>query len=201
MKSAEKPYGNLRAMVLSLLVTLAACQFAPQQTGAANGSKDREVPAAAQATFAQALTAQRAQQWTEAERLHRQLAEKYPQLSGPHFNLALIYAQTNRAQLAEESFRRALQTNPENLDASDQYAIWLRSQARFAEAETQYRQTLARDPTRTQTHLDLTILYDLYMGNLPAALEHYQRHLELSGNEESPVHGWVLDLQRRLSAG
>ena len=52
-----------------------------------------------------------------------------------------------------------------------------------------------------ETHLNLAILYDLYMGKLPQALEHYQRYLELTSDEKSPVKGWVADLQRRMKAG
>jgi tetratricopeptide (TPR) repeat protein len=82
----------------------------------------------------------------------------------------------------------------------DQYGIWLRGQARFTEAETIYQQALARDANRPDTHLNLAILYDIYMGKLPQALEHYQRYLELTHDEKSPVQGWVTELQRRMKA-
>lgn len=189
---------TLQLTALALLAGLTACQSvsAPQEkVGAAV-----EIPAAAQAAFESALTAQRAQQWPEAERQLKQIVEKYPQLSGPHLNLALLYAQTQRPQQAEESFKRALQINPANVNACNQYGIWLRSQARFAEAETIYQQALTHNPNSVDTHLDLAILYDLYMGKLPQALEHYQRYLELTGDEKSPVHSWVADLQRRMKA-
>jgi hypothetical protein len=35
---------------------------------------------------------------------------------------------------------------------------------------------------------------------LPQALEHYQRYVELTGDEKSPVRGWVAELQRRVKA-
>lgn len=181
-----------------MLASLAACQ---STSAAKPGAAIAEIPSAAQAAFDNALAAQRAQQWSEAERQLLQLAEKYPQLSGPHLNLALIYVQTQRPQQAEDSFKRTLQINPNNLDAYDQYAIWLRSQARFQEAESLYGQALARDANRAQTHRDLGILYDLYMGKLPQALEHYQRYLELGGGDKDPVQGWIADLQRRMKAG
>jgi Tfp pilus assembly protein PilF len=94
-----------------------------------------------------------------------------------------------------------LQINPNNLAIYDQYGIWLRQQARFQEAEVMYRQALDRDANRADTHLNIAILYDLYMGKLPQALEHYQRYLALTDDEKSPVHGWVAELQRRMKAG
>lgn len=192
--------GYLPIMLCTVLASLTACQSASAQKESAKAGPV-EIPAAVQAAFDSAVTAQRAQQWPEAERQFKQLAEKYPQLSGPQLNLALLYAQTQRPQQAEESFKRTLQINPTNLNAYDQYGVWLRSQGRFPEAEAIYQQALARDPNRAQAHLDLAILYDLYMGKLAQAMEHYQRYLELAGDEKSPVNSWVADLQRRMKAG
>jgi Tfp pilus assembly protein PilF len=190
--------GYLQISVLALCSLLTACgsTSAAKESGA-----PAQVPAAAQAAFDSALVAQRAQQWPEAERQLQQLTEKYPYLSGPQLNLALLYAQTQRPQQAEDSFKHALRINPNNVSAANQYGIWLRSQARFSEAETAYQQALTRNPDSAETHLDLAILYDLYMGKLPQALEHYQRYLALVGDEKSPVQSWVADLQRRMKTG
>lgn len=193
----------LRSLLLSTLAWLSACQSVSLPGfGAAQAVAPKELPAAAQSQFETALAAQRAQQWPDAERQFSQLLEKYPYLSGPALNLALIYAQTQRPQLAEEYFKRALQINPVNSTAGDQYGVWLRGQGRFADAEAMYLETLARNADYADTHLNLAILYDIYLGKLPQALEHYQRYLELRGEDASPVQGWVADLQRRMqSAG
>lgn len=183
----------------ALTATLAACHAsAPKPQTATPASA--EVPAAAQTLFDSAVAAQREQNWDQAEQQLKQLCEKYQQLSGPHLNLALLYAQTQRPQLVEAEFKQALQINPKNIAAYDQYGIWLRDQTRMQEAEAIYLQALERAPDHADTHLDLGILYDLYMGKLPQALEQYQRYLELTNDEKSPVHGWVVDLQRRLKS-
>ncbi|HEY3699495.1 MAG TPA: tetratricopeptide repeat protein [Spongiibacteraceae bacterium] len=187
-----------RILVIAVLLLLSACQMAPAKPAQKNAAQ--EIPAAAQTLFDSAIVAQREQQWPQAEQQLKQLTEKYPQLSGPHLNLALVYAQTQRGELAEAEFKQALQVNPNNLAAYDQYGIWLRGQTRMQEAETIYLQALARNPEHADTHLDLGILYDLYMGKLPQALEQYQRYLELTNDEKSPVRGWVADLQRRIKA-
>lgn len=186
-----------RLCIVTLAMGLAACS----NMSATKSSAASEVPDAAQSAFADAVAAQRAQNWDVAEPQFKQLAEKYPQLSGPHLNLALLYAQTQKPELAEQHFKHALQINPNNLAIYDQYGIWLRQQARFQEAEVMYRQALDRDANRADTHLNIAILYDLYMGKLPQALEHYQRYLALTDDEKSPVHGWVAELQRRMKAG
>lgn len=179
----------------ALMMALAACQTsAPKPAATANA----EIPPAAKTLFESAVAAQREQQWDRAEAQFKQLAEKYPHLSGPHLNLALLYAQTQRSELAEAEFKQALKTNPDNIAAYNQYGIWLRSQARPQEAEAIYLQALQRAPDNADTHLNLGILYDLSMGKLAEALTHYQRYLELTGDEKSPARAWVADLQRRL---
>lgn len=192
-----------RGVLAGALVWLGGCQSVSLPGfGAREEVAPKEIPAAAQAQFDAALAAQRAQQWPEAERQYAQLLEKYPYFSGPALNLALICAQTRRPQLAEEYFKRALQINPGNAAAGDQYGVWLRTQGRLADAEAMYLQTLDRSATYADAHLNLAILYDVYLGRLPQALEHYQRYLELRGDQTGPVPGWVADLQRRMqSAG
>ena len=197
-KSPLTPLFQRGGWYLAGVILLSACGMTTSKPAQKNSAQ--EIPAAAQTLFDSATAAQRDQHWDQAERQLKQLIEKYPQLSGPHLNLALLYTQTQRSQLAEVEFKQALQTNPNNIAAYDQYGIWLRGQARLQEAEAIYLQALQRAPDHADTHLDLGILYDLYMGKLPQALEQYQRYLELSNDEKSPVHGWVVDLQRRLKS-
>jgi Tfp pilus assembly protein PilF len=187
----------LRWLGLGVLLALGGCSFSGGSKSTAPAPL-QEIPAAVQALFDAAQLAQKNQQWSDAERHYQQLLEKYPQLSGPALNLALIYAQTQRPQLAEESFQRAMQINPDNNAAGDQYGIWLRTQGRFDAAEAMYLQTLARHPDYAAAHLNLAILYDIYLGKPASALEYYQRYLELNNDEQSPVCAWIADLQRRL---
>lgn len=66
----------------------------------------------------------------------------------------LIYAAMGEAQLAEESFRRAQQLAPRDADVLHNYAWFLCNQARFAQADSVFKQALAlpglREPVRTQ---------------------------------------------------
>lgn len=191
----------LRPLLLAGAMLLSGCQMTALPGFGGSGSAPKEVPAAARTQFEAAVAAQRAGQLPEAEQQLIQLSEKYPYLSGPALNLALICAQTQRPQLAEEYFQRALRINPDNVAAGVQYGVWLRTQGRFADAEAAYLQTIGRNPDYADAHLNLAILYDLYLGKLAPALEHYERYLTLSGTTDGPVQGWVADLQRRLQSG
>lgn len=191
--------GRVRtSLVIAALLALGGCQSLSVPGFGGSDAAPKEIPAATRAQFEAALAAQRAGNWGEAESQYAQLLERNPHLSGPALNLALIYAQTQRPQQAEEYFQRALKINPDNAMADDQYGVWLRAQGRLKEAETMYLQAIARNADYADAHLNLAILYDIYLGRLPEALEHYQRYAALKGDEQGPVQGWITDLQRRL---
>jgi len=70
------------------------------------------------------------------------------------YNLrGLIYGTLGEVQLADESFRRALQLNPRDGDAMHNYGWFLCQQRQFAEAEVQFERALQqpqyRDVVRT----------------------------------------------------
>jgi type IV pilus assembly protein PilF len=73
---------------------------------------------------------------------------------GEAYNLrGLIYANLGDDQLAEESFRRALQINPRDTDTLQNYGYYLCQKKRYGESTVIFDQALAipqyRDPSRT----------------------------------------------------
>lgn len=76
-----------------------------------------------------------------------------PTFAGAYNLRGLIYASLGDDQLAEESFRRALQLDPRDADAMQNYGWYLCQRSRFAEADGLFRQALAvpqyRDSPRT----------------------------------------------------
>lgn len=61
----------------------------------------------------------------------------------PAFNLrGLIYASLGDTKLADESFRRALQLNPNDADAMQNFAWYMCQQKRFAEADALFGQAI-----------------------------------------------------------
>jgi Tfp pilus assembly protein PilF len=193
----------VRALLLPLPLILTACGSAPVSKSAS--AAPTEISASTRNMFAAGTAAMKAQKWSEAEAQFKQLLQAEPNLSGAHLNLALIYDKTNRPADADAQFKQAIQANPDNAEARDQYGIWLRTQGRFKDAENIYLQTLQRQPARADTHLNLGILYDLYLGKPAQAVEHYEQYLALKGDDASPevgrVKNWVADIQRRSKAG
>ena len=158
----------------------------------------RQVSGSVQKLFERALEFHRAQDWPEAELAWQELALAAPKLSGPQLNLGIVYEATGRPELAENSYRKAIEINRLNVNAYNQLAILKREQGKFAEAETLYTQALRIWPDHPTSHRNIAILYDLYMGKLEQALAHYQRYSQLEEEPERALKGWIRDLQRRL---
>ena len=128
------------------------------------------------------------------------LSQAYPRFSGPSLNLALVYQQIGDAEQAQHWFQQSIANNPDNIFAYNEYGIFLRKQGRFKEAETVYLQALGQWEASADTHRDIGILYDLYMGEGEEALQHYQRYQSLTGDQDRVVSGWIVDLERRVKS-
>jgi Tfp pilus assembly protein PilF len=206
-------------LYLALLVLLNACQMIPEQltskpevtVTAEDGlvpepellenpylSNTPSVPAMAKTRYQQALKALAAKDWTQAEFELQWLTEHYPNLSGPHLNLALLYQSIKQPEKARLEFQQAISANSNNVSAYNQYGIFLRQQGEFDQAERQYSQAIRVWPDYPEGHLNLAILYDLYMGAFDSALYHYERYQTLQSEPDREVKGWIIDTQRRL---
>ncbi len=157
----------------------------------------RSAPAEAQRRFALAQGFIEEKEWQGALLELQDLAESYPQLSGPCLNLALVYRQLGDTDQAEHWFQQSIENNARNISAYDQYGIFLREQGRFDEAETIYLQALEQWEASADTHRNIGILYDLYVGEPDKALQHYYRYQVLTGDKDREVAGWIADLERR----
>jgi Flp pilus assembly protein TadD len=152
------------------------------------------------AAFERANDAIASEQWSQAAAELHALVDNRPDLSGPCLNLALVYRQLDKPQQAEPLYRQALRINPGNMAAYNELAIFLREMGRFAEAEQTYLQALSVWEEYPQTHRNIGVLYDLYLGDRQRALQHFTRYQALTGDDDGLVAGWIVDLQRQLPA-
>ena len=150
--------------------------------------------------YAEAIQAIRGRNLDEAERLLAGLTKGEPDLAGPWLNLGHVYALKGQLEAAQVALNKAVQANPQNCPARTQLGVLLRKAGDFAEARSHYEACLAYQPDFAPAHLNLGILNELYIGDLPAALASYQRYLELQPEPEKRIQGWVLDLQRRIDS-
>jgi Tfp pilus assembly protein PilF len=158
----------------------------------------RTVSREAHQHFELANQAMSRQEWPAAIAELEWLVATEPDLSGPQLNLALVYQNMNELEKAEKYYRQALQSNPDNLNAYNQYAIFLRQQGRFEDAEKTYLLALDKWEPHGQTHRNIGVLYDMYMGDHARALQHFHRYQTLLETEDRAVASWIADLNRQL---
>jgi tetratricopeptide (TPR) repeat protein len=190
------------------MALLASCQGAPvkapPQTAApvvaasAPGSP-AEIPPRAAQQYSQALQLMKSGRNTDAELEFKQLSAAYPQFAGPQLNLGLLYLHDSRLSEAEAAFKAALTLTPANPVAGDELGIVERKLGKFTDAEAAYLRAISAEPNYAPAHLNLGVLYDLYMAEPQKALEQFERYIEIAG-ENKQVAGWVVELRKRVGA-
>lgn len=148
--------------------------------------------------FNAATFSMRNKQWAQAEAQLQKVLATNPKLSGAHLNLGLVYVQQQEKKRAEQAFNAAINANHTNLDAYNQLAILQREAGNFSAAESHYKKALSVWPYHADSHKNIAILYDLYLGKSAEALPHYEAYLQLIGGDDKQTKSWIVDLQRRL---
>jgi tetratricopeptide (TPR) repeat protein len=210
---------TLRGILISLLCItwLSACsssskkevadapESAPAATapGAAAGldpylAQKVDVSASVRERFDAGVKMIAAKDWARAKTQFEALHRDEPKLSGPLVNLAIIARAQNEHAQAQTLLQQAIALNRFNWDAYLLLALEFREAGEFGKAATVYDDALKLWPDNETVHLNAGILQDLYLGNLPQALAHYQRYLALHGAEDKWVKAWAADVERRI---
>jgi tetratricopeptide (TPR) repeat protein len=101
---------------------------------------------------------------------------------------------------AETALKAAVQINPANAPAGNELGIVERRLGKFADAEAAYQRTITADPNYAPAHLNLGVLYDLYLAEPQKALDEFERYIEIAGQGNRQVAGWVVELRKRVAA-
>ncbi|VAW84235.1 hypothetical protein MNBD_GAMMA16-1498 [hydrothermal vent metagenome] len=152
------------------------------------------------AQFTEALAMIKSGDLNTAEALLSNLTLSQAQLAGPHANLGIIYYKKGQYEKAESTFRTVLEIAPDHTIAYNYLGMTLRQLGRFKEAQQSYKNAIAANPAYPHAHLNLGILYDLYMRKPADALIHYEQYQALSASENKKVRLWIKDLKRQTQA-
>jgi tetratricopeptide (TPR) repeat protein len=175
-------------------------QAVPLATQAPVQEPQPEIDADTLADFERALALMRGSDYASAQTILEALTEQHPELAGPWVNLGLVHLAQNREEPARATLQAALVANPYNCDAHNQLGVLARQQGAYDEAERHYRTCLDVRADYAPAYLNLAILYELYMGRFADALLAYQDYQLALPQPDSRVSGWMMDLERRISA-
>ena len=199
------------------MLLLAACQSAPETAPApapamepaalteVTAEQSEQVPEATpeavdfyQQFYTEAVTSLKKGNTELALELLLQVSTDAPDKPHVFTNLGLAYFKLHKLDLAEQAFREAIMRNNRDAVAYNQLGILQRYKGQFEEARNQYQRAIQIDSDYALAHLNLGILFDLYLQDLELALQQYQKYLALITEEDSQVSGWIVDIKRRL---
>jgi tetratricopeptide (TPR) repeat protein len=195
------------------MLLLAACQSAPETApGPApamepapltevSAEQSEQVPEPVdfyQQFYTEAVTSLKKGNTRLALELLLQVSTDAPDKPHVFTNLGLAYFKLHKLDLAEQAFREAIIRNNRDAVAYNQLGILQRYKGQFEAARNQYQRAIQIDSDYALAHLNLGILFDLYLQDLELALQQYQKYLALITEEDSQVSGWIVDIKRRL---
>lgn len=158
-----------------------------------------DVDASTLAVYKKAIAAMQSGQTDSAISQFTAITKSHPNLAGPFINLGIIYIRREHYEDAEKNLLQATTIKPDDAVAQTHLGIAYRNLGKFDKAKAAYETALKVNPRYPFAHLNAGILYDIYLGDLNRALNHYQQYQSLTNNQDKTVDKWIIDLERRVS--
>ena len=201
----------LLAMVLSFFagcatkgkVKPAAVEQGPSVARLENGREGfiiTEVPhinETARKDFDHAVAMLKDQNYSKAIDLLKKVIKQSPGVTAPYIDIAVAYQHIHKLEQAETYLKTALKLFPDHPVVCNEYGLLYRKTGRFAEARAIYEKAMSRFPDYYPVHRNLGILCDLYLNDLPCALEQYEIYSKAMP-EDKQIKSWIADLRARL---
>lgn len=113
------------------------------------------------------------------------------------FNLGLVNLKQRKAAEAVAALNNGLAIRPDDARALNLLGQAYRQQGLFAQAEAAYLRGLLSDPKAERLHLNLGILYEIYLNHPEKALHSYRQYQSLLSSPDVKVDGWIALLERQ----
>jgi tetratricopeptide (TPR) repeat protein len=160
-------------------------------------TQDAAAPAEVRPKFLLANYLFREGKQKSAEEHFRALTEKYPSLAGPWVKLGDIAEINGKHDEAINNYKKAISVNKYNVNAYIALGLLQRKQGYFSDAQTTYLEALNVWKDFPEAHLNLAVLYDLYMNRPEDAQKHYEAYCFLTGKKDDKVQKWLSEVKQR----
>ena len=147
--------------------------------------------------FIEAKRAVNSKNTTKANSILDDLITSDDSLSGPWVVKGDLAQKANDLDLAAQNYARAIEVNSKNVNAYTRLALVQRQQGKFLLAQNSYAEALKVWKDYPEAHLNLAILYDLYLNHPIRAQKHMEAFQFLTGEENVEVAQWLEEIRRR----
>jgi Flp pilus assembly protein TadD len=124
------------------------------------------------------------------------VTEAAPDVTAPHIDLGIAYGRSGDLDKGIASLKRALELSPSHPVAHNEIGMLYRRKGDFAAARASYEKALQLAPDFHFARLNLAILCDLYLADLPCALDNYVAYQQMVPGDSNAAM-WITDLRAR----
>lgn len=139
-------------------------------------STESEVSISVRERFAEALLLLDIDDYQGAIDILEQINTQNDQLAGVHANLGIAYGHLVQYDAAKQALEAAVALNSQDSQILNAMAMAYRNSGEFVLAKETYMNNIALNPGNVRTHFNLGILCDIYMNDLPCAIDNYREY-------------------------
>jgi tetratricopeptide (TPR) repeat protein len=193
-------------IIYSVTIFLHGCAGGPSPVAGEQSESVRLLPgtvsSASQDEFKKAVASMKNNDYQAAIPVLERILLNNPGLPGAQINLAIAYMNLQpfdkeHYRKAEQALLQAVAAAPKDPVAHNQLGLVYRRTGRFQDALRAYDKALDLQRNYAAAHLNMAILCDIYLQDLPCAMEHFEKYGILVPDQMHQVSLWLTDLRKR----
>lgn len=178
-----------------IMITACATQTEKGSDRPGAGGVARNLP-----YYSEAIDAAKKGDTLKAIALLQKVTKSNPDFSIAHTDLGLQYLQEDNLDKAEKALEKSISLDSANFVAYNHRGVILRKRGDFSGAKEMYQTAIKHNSDYANAHLNIAVLYDIYLYDLDLAMRHYKKYQLLTNDSDKLVGKWVVDLERQISA-